>query len=610
MLYNNKKDYNDLHREYASTPQSTGFVQSYVTERANNKRKSSDSLKPTQDILNRAKNTISSQQSSNNKPNAGALSTFLDKYSSDSHNSLAGKTEKIGTTIKNNIKNVLSKKYSDIDTKHLFDDINDDEIEKNIPTAENTIKTNVDRGYLNKEYSSKLPNLRDGLALSYAAAEKGNSKAASRAREAAYTEADSTNLKPLGKILYNMPKTDKPSLTNLSGKNSEPSLTLLSSDSDYQTRYVGGDGVRFRNAPGTGANSIALGMLYTGDEVKFTGQKKEQDGRMWAEVVVDGKKGWVAAEYLKTAKPGSANADSSESKDNKAETDETEKPKRDHALGLRFKAKLQESGSENNVPKEENNVAKEENETSVQYNPYSDPQKVEMQQAVSYLMHEYGITSEHAKIIYYSDKWKDVPEYKWTTGDAAKWKATGGEAFIHKEKLAFIKNYKDVIIDAAEKYDIPPFLLAGVAYIEYGGAPMWIDDIANLVRSFDWSGPEWVDNNLTITKNPDLTSFGNTSIQVRRALEMLGYDASTDQRNVVIDSLKDPIQNIYLAACHLDVLRNVDYKGKSKNDLTDDEIKIIASRYNLGPDIALNSIVTEYGDRIYANKDDILKALS
>ena len=114
---------------------------------------------------------------------------------------------------------------------------------------------------------------------------------------------------------------------------------------------------------------------------------------------------------------------------------------------------------------------------------------------------------------------------------------------------------------------------------------------------------------MTITKNPDLTSFGNTSIQVRRALEMLGYDSSTNKRNDVIKSLKDPIQNIYLAACHLNVLRNIDYKEKSAAELSDDEIKIIASRYNIGPQYAKEAITTAYGEVIYANKNDIIKAL-
>ena len=77
----------------------------------------------------------------------------------------------------------------------------------------------------------------------------------------------------------------------------------------------------------------------------------------------------------------------------------------------------------------------------------------------------------------------------------------------------------------------------------------------------------------------------------------------------IINSLEDPIQNIYVSAAHLNDLRNIDYKGKSADDLTDDEIKIIASRYNIGPDIRLDAVVTQYGDRIYNNKDDILSSL-
>ena len=57
---------------------------------------------------------------------------------------------------------------------------------------------------MSKDVYSKLPNLRDGLALSYAAANKGKSRAATRAREAAYTEGD-----------LNFPMVDTPKVTNL-----------------------------------------------------------------------------------------------------------------------------------------------------------------------------------------------------------------------------------------------------------------------------------------------------------------------------------------------------------------------------------------------------------
>ena len=55
---------------------------------------------------------------------------------------------------------------------------------------------------MSKDVYSKLPNLRDGLALSYAAANKGKSRAATRAREAAYTEQKVT--KDFNNLLLNV----------------------------------------------------------------------------------------------------------------------------------------------------------------------------------------------------------------------------------------------------------------------------------------------------------------------------------------------------------------------------------------------------------------------
>ena len=66
-----------------------------------------------------------------------------------------------------------------------------------------------------------------------------------------------------------------------------------------------------------------------------------------------------------------------------------------------------------------------------------------------------------------------------------------------------------------------------------------------------------------------------------------------------------------LAAKHLDVLRNVDFSGKSASELTDDEIQIIASRYNVGPECSIEiASEVDYGKSIFRNKDRILEALS
>ena len=218
-----------------------------------------------------------------------------------------------GGIIKSNIQNVLSKKYGELDTKHIFDDIDDKDVEDNLETAENTIQTSIDRGVLSKNKLPKLPNLRDGLALSYAAANKGNSNAATKAREAAYTEQK--NDMPLLNVLDNQSTNQSTKYSNFykdyrKNKNSQDSNNLWNKiakafdlpKENKNPRYVRADVLNMRSDPGVG--SKVIGTLKNGTEVNYTGNKtKEIDGHLWAEVTYNGKTGWVAADYLKTTKP-------------------------------------------------------------------------------------------------------------------------------------------------------------------------------------------------------------------------------------------------------------------------------------------------------------------
>lgn len=143
---------------------------------------------------------------------------------------------------------------------------------------------------------------------------------------------------------------------------------------------------------------------------------------------------------------------------------------------------------------------------------------------------------------------------------------------------------------------------------------MFIDDAAYSVRAFDWSGPEWVDDNLTITRNPDLTSFGNVSIQVRRAWESLGYrksEVSDSIKQDIINSLKNPVEKIYISTKHISDLRDLQYPDMSAKEFTDEEILVVATRYNRGPDLSLEAIKqdTSYGARIINNQEAIKEAL-
>jgi hypothetical protein len=105
------------------------------------------------------------------------------------------------------------------------------------------------------------------------------------------------------------------------------------------------------------------------------------------------------------------------------------------------------------------------------------------------------------------------------------------------------------------------------------------------------------------------------SIQVRTAAEALGYDPnnlSSDDRAKIIQSLKDPVQNIYIAAKHLGDLKNVDSKGKSASQMSAQDIKVAATRYNRGIGPSLKSILKnlDYGRSIYKHEKEINDALN
>lgn len=191
----------------------------------------------------------------------------------------------------------------------------------------------------------------------------------------------------------------------------------------------------------------------------------------------------------------------------------------------------------------------------------------------------------------------------WSTKDLILWQLQADDSHLLRKKADFIRGYSNVLMTAAAEFDLPPVLVAGIAWREFGGDPMWIDDIAYTVREFDHSGdPYW--EGFTVTTNPLGTSFGNVSIQIRRAATALGFDAETltpDQLAVIVNVLKDPVSNIFIAAKHIADLRDVDFYGRPAESLTTDELIILATRYNRGPELTLKEIKadTSYGNNIF-----------
>ena len=220
------------------------------------------------------------------------------------------------------------------------------------------------------------------------------------------------------------------------------------------------------------------------------------------------------------------------------------------------------------------------------------------------------------KIKELASKWNiEIGEADWNTLDFVRREMSpDGHEFRMKKRRKFIEKYSKVIEDAANEFDIPVFLMAGVVFNEYSGKPESTDNIAYFIRGIDWSGPDWIDEHLTITKNPDVTSFGHVSMQIRRAAETLGMDSenmSYKEKAEIIELLKDPVANIYIAAKHLQDLKEIDYSSIPSENLTDTDIKSIATRFNRGPDLTKEEITNNliHGETMYANKDFIIKAM-
>ncbi|AWL42402.1 MULTISPECIES: hypothetical protein [unclassified Streptomyces] len=140
----------------------------------------------------------------------------------------------------------------------------------------------------------------------------------------------------------------------------------------------------------------------------------------------------------------------------------------------------------------------------------------------------------------------------------------------------YISGNSALIKAAAHDAGLPPEMVAGIAWQEVEGDPGWLDDAAYEGRKI-----------LPGTEDPDRTSMGPMAIQVRRAAEVLGYDPDhlTDmQRSVVVDAVKDPAQNIFIASEYLAQLKaESGFADIPPEQMTRAQMQELAARYNGGP---------------------------
>lgn len=193
---------------------------------------------------------------------------------------------------------------------------------------------------------------------------------------------------------------------------------------------------------------------------------------------------------------------------------------------------------------------------------------------------------------------------EWTAVDAAAYLAEKKNILAFKAQ--WVRGYRNAIKNAAARFDIPPELLAGVAFTEVGGDPHEADAGAYALRTERGRNLPLPNPLRSINRPRDTTSFGDMSIQIRRAAQSLGYGTdqhlSETQRRSLMLSLRHPSTSIFIAAKHLSDLRDVDSKGRGRDQLTRHEIALIAARYNQGPDNPREQVAKDlsYGRSILA----------
>jgi hypothetical protein len=163
---------------------------------------------------------------------------------------------------------------------------------------------------------------------------------------------------------------------------------------------------------------------------------------------------------------------------------------------------------------------------------------------------------------------------------------------------------RDTIKSSASRFNIPAVLVAGTLYNEVGGSDL-IKPYVHLLREL-LSGAEAADR----------TSLGPTSLQPRRALQALGYDPAKVDHAVKRDVVQSLIENrafaIFVTAKHLSDLRDLFYPSQVADDLSDDELIMLGTRYNQGPDVSNETVRkdTSYGRTIIGRKAVLAKLLT
>jgi hypothetical protein len=183
-----------------------------------------------------------------------------------------------------------------------------------------------------------------------------------------------------------------------------------------------------------------------------------------------------------------------------------------------------------------------------------------------------------------------TPNWKWLHEH-------GGMQQIWAYKKAWVSYNRLRIVSSANLSQIPPELLGCVAFNEAGGKSPYIKHHVVLpARQY-------------IKGDPMATSEGAIKIQLRNALEAMGYKGPPidhSQQMALTDCLETDVFNIDIVAKFLRITILQDYPGINTRKLTDEQFIVAGIRYNRGTARSLKDLK----DSITAPNDSVQREWS
>lgn len=185
--------------------------------------------------------------------------------------------------------------------------------------------------------------------------------------------------------------------------------------------------------------------------------------------------------------------------------------------------------------------------------------------------------------------------------DDKRLKYSKGSNYAADFKDKWVREHSQLILEAAAKYNLPPELVAGVIWQEAGILPDETDfasytskKVNPLLEYLESTPLNEIDYLNRFLGSEEKASFGQIQMQIGTAAkEMykeLGYEKpedlpenlSTAQETVIIRALIEPATSIELAARHLDTLRSGDGLPSNPDDMSDEDIRAVATQYSEG----------------------------